>query len=86
VLGQKSDQNLRIKICQKSFWPKIEICLTPALRLATRLDEPLQNFGRRDLQVDEDGVQRRLDQLRRVVDRVAVEYDQLQRLGLEPIL
>jgi len=49
------------------------------LGLAARLDQALEHLGRRDLDVDDQRRQRRLHQLRRVVDGVAVEHDQLHR-------
>lgn len=47
------------------------------LRLAPRLDQPLEHFGRGDLQVDDRRRQTGLGQLRRVIDRVAVQHYQL---------
>lgn len=47
------------------------------LRLASRLDQPLEHFGRGDLQVDDRRRQTSLGQLRRVIDRVAVQHYQL---------
>ena len=44
-------------------------------------DESLQHFGGADLQVDNDGRQRGLEQLRGMIDAVTIEHNQLQKLG-----
>ena len=44
----------------------------PHLDLATRLDEPLEHLGRADFDIYMDGGQRRLGELGRMVDRVAI--------------
>jgi hypothetical protein len=47
--------------------------------LAPRLDESLQDLRTGDLEVDDDGREGGLSQLRRMIHRVAVQHDQLHR-------